>query len=71
MTVAFENRQVRIIRVACAAARACPASAHPADPAVVVTMSGPRRGEILWSPKPQQGRLEQVRIELKTKPVEQ
>jgi hypothetical protein len=65
-TVQFENRQVKILRVVCAAGDSCPASAVPA---VVVTMSGPRRGEILWFPKPQPGPLDQVRIELKTKPV--
>jgi len=32
-------------------------------------MSGPRHGEIEWSPGPAQGPLEQVRIELKSKPV--
>jgi len=66
----FENGQVRIIRVVCAAGQHCPVSEHPADQAVVVTMSGPHRGEMQWSPAPGEGPMEQVRIELKTKPVQ-
>lgn len=69
MKVQFENGQVRIVRVACAAGQRCPGSEHPADPAVTVTMSGLHRGEMQWSPLPAEGPLEQVRIELKTKPV--
>jgi hypothetical protein len=41
-----------------------------ADPAVVVVMSGPHRGEVDWSPQRlAEGPIEQVRIELKSKPV--
>jgi len=69
MQVQFENGQVRILRVRCAAGRQCPDSAHPGDPAVVVTMSGSKRGEVEWSPPSAEGPLEQVRIELKSKPV--
>jgi hypothetical protein len=65
----FENGQVRILRVACASGERCPDSAHPGDPAVVVTLSGPHRGETSWSPPPAAGPLEQVRIELKSRPV--
>ncbi len=65
----FENGQLRILRVQCAAEEPCPASEHPDDPAVVVILSGPRRGDILWSPKPQTGPVELVRIELKSDPV--
>jgi peptidoglycan/xylan/chitin deacetylase (PgdA/CDA1 family) len=68
-SVRFENGQVRIVHVICAAGEACPASEHAGDPAVVVTISGPRRGEIEWSPAPVQGPLEQVQIELKSRPV--
>jgi hypothetical protein len=50
MQVQFENGQVRILRVMCAVGRPCPDSAHPGDPAVVVTMTGPKRGEVAWSP---------------------
>jgi len=68
--VQFENGQIRIVRVACASGQRCPQSEHPADPAVVVAMSGPHRGEVDWSPqRPADGPLEQVRIELKSKPV--
>ena len=67
----FENGQVRILRVVCAAGERCPASEHPGGPAVVVTMSGAHRGEIEWSPSPVKGPLEQVRLELKTKAVPQ
>ena len=65
----FENRQVRIVHVSCAAGKRCPESEHPADPAVVVAMSGPHKGEISWCPPTPQGPLDLVRIELKTKPV--
>lgn len=67
--VQFENGQVRLIRVACAAGSRCPASEHPNDPAVVVTMTGPHRGDAAWSPPPAGGPAEQVRIELKSPPV--
>jgi len=67
--VQFENRQVRIIRVVCAAGKPCGTSLHPTDPAAVVTLSGPHRGNVEWSPRPETGPLEQVRIELKTAPV--
>jgi hypothetical protein len=69
MKVQFENGQIRIVRVGCAAGSHCPQSEHPTDPAVVVTMSGPRRGEMQWSPAAADGPLEQIRIELKSKPV--
>jgi len=65
----FENGQLRIVRVRCEAAKSCPDSDHPADPAVVVLLSGPRKGEILWSPQTQTGPLELVRIELRSTPV--
>ena len=65
----FENGQVRILRVHCAAGELCPPSAHPQDPAVVVTMTGSARGLIEWSPPPARGPVDQVRIELKTRPV--
>jgi hypothetical protein len=71
MQVQFENGQVRILRVACASGQHCPESEHPRDPAVVVIMSGPKRGDVQWSPTPADGPLEQVRIELKSKPVSQ
>jgi hypothetical protein len=66
----FENGQLRILRVMCADAQPCPVSEHPDDPAIVVTMSGQSRGKAEWSPMTiGSGPLEQVRIELKTKPV--
>jgi peptidoglycan/xylan/chitin deacetylase (PgdA/CDA1 family) len=66
--VRFENGQVRIVHVTCAAGQACPTSEHAADPVVVVTLSGARRGEIEWSAAPARGPLEQMWIELKSKP---
>jgi quercetin dioxygenase-like cupin family protein len=65
----FENGQIRILRVVCAPGEKCPASENPDDPAVVTVMTGPERGKVLWSPPPQKGPLEEVRIELKTDPV--
>ena len=69
LAVEFENRQVRLVRVMCAAGSRCPESQHAADPAVVVFLSGPRRGHVEWSPPTAMGPVEQVRIELKSKPV--
>ena len=46
MTVRFENRQVRILHVACAAGQRCPESDHPGNRAVVVTLSGKSQGRI-------------------------
>jgi quercetin dioxygenase-like cupin family protein len=70
MAKQFENGQLRIVRVRCAAGEKCPASEHPDDPAVVVVLSGTRRGEILWNPAPLVGPLELVRMELTSEPVE-
>jgi len=65
----FENGQLRVVRVRCGTDEKCPASEHPTDPAVVVVLDGPRRGEILWSTEPLTGPMEQVRIELKSPPT--
>ena len=67
----FENGQVRILRVVCAPRGKCPASKNPDDPAIVTVMTGPDRGAVRWSPKAENGPLDEVRIELKTEPVEQ
>ncbi len=60
----FENSQLRIVRLWCA--ELCPASAHPGDPAVVVSM-GSR--EVRWMVAggafPWGGAGEYVRLELK------
>jgi quercetin dioxygenase-like cupin family protein len=69
--VEFENGQVRIVRVGCAAGQRCPESEHPGDPAVVVAMSGPDRGGVGWNPPAAEGPVQLVRIELKSKPVPQ
>ena len=67
----FENGQLRIMRVTCAPKSTCPASAHPENPAVVVSGS-----DYKWLPagsaaiaNPTGTPLEQIRIELKTKPA--
>ena len=65
----FENGQLRVARVLCAAGQQCPGNEHPGDPAVVVVLSGPRRGGILWSPQLETGPMEQVRIELRSRPA--
>jgi hypothetical protein len=69
VTKEFENDQIRILRVVCAAAETCPASQDPDDPAIVTVMSGPQRGAVRWSPAREKGPLDEVRIELKTDPV--
>ena len=66
----YENAQIRILRVVCAAGETCPASENPDDPAIVTVMTGPDRGAVRWSPELEKGPLEEVRIELKTDPVE-
>jgi hypothetical protein len=66
---AFENGQVRILRVVCAARDDCPASQNPDDPAIVTIMTGPEKGTVRWSPATYKGPLEEVRVELKTEPV--
>jgi hypothetical protein len=65
----FENGQVGILRVVCAAGEKCPASKDPDDPAIVTVMTGSDRGAVRWSPKTETGPLDEVRIELKTDPV--
>jgi len=65
----FENGQVRILRVVCAAGERCPPSKNPNDPAIVTVMTGPDRGAVRWQPKPGKGPRDEVRIELKTDPV--
>lgn len=67
----FENGQVRILRVICAAGEACPASRNPDDPALVTVMSGPDLGAVRWSPRAERGPLDEVRIEFKTGPLAQ
>ncbi len=66
----FENGQVRIYRVTCAPRSACPASAHSADPAVVVSGS-----DFRWLPagagaiqNTSDAPREQIRIEMKSRP---
>jgi quercetin dioxygenase-like cupin family protein len=65
----FENGQIRILRVVCAAGKKCPESQNPKDPSIVTVMSGPEKGAVRFSPKREKGPLEEVRIELKTEPV--
>jgi len=65
----FENGQVRILRIVCAAGEKCPASKNPEDPAIVTVMTGPDKGLVRWQPKEEKGPRDEVRIELKTDPV--
>ncbi len=65
----FENGQFRILRVICAAGEKCPESKNPRDPAVVTVMSGANRGTVSWSPATETGPLDEVRVELKTRPL--
>jgi hypothetical protein len=64
----FENGQVRLERIVCAAGEVCPAGVKPF---IDVPLNGIRRGETQWSPAASQGPLELVRISLKTDPVKQ
>jgi len=67
----FENGQVRILRVVCASGESCPASDNPDDPAIVTIMTGPDKGSVQFSPETEKGPREEVRVELKTSPVDQ
>ncbi len=68
----YENAMLRIVRVTCAPHSACPASDHPENPAVVV--SGKKfqwleaNAPPIVNSSPLQ--LEQVRIELKSNPLD-
>jgi hypothetical protein len=64
----YESGMIRILRVTCAAHSACPASAHPENPAVVV--AGREAKWVAPNSAPAVNHadtpLEQVRVELKT-----
>ncbi len=67
----YESGMIRILRVTCAANSSCPISEHPEDPAVAVFNAG-----FVWEPagaspvvNSSESPMEQVRVELKTKPV--
>jgi hypothetical protein len=67
----FENGMLRILRVTCPPNGVCPVSAHPENPAVVVT--GPNFQWFEPHAKPAMNNssnpLEQVRVEFKTPPL--
>lgn len=69
----FENGQLRIVHMHCDEKQPCGSSENPNDPAVLVKMSGPQRGEILWAAPGANpglsGPLDLVRVELKSRPV--
>jgi quercetin dioxygenase-like cupin family protein len=67
----YESGMLRILRVTCPPKSACPASEHPDNPAVVITGTN-----AVWQPpaakpltNPTDAPLQQVRIELKTEPL--
>jgi quercetin dioxygenase-like cupin family protein len=68
--VQFENGQLRVVRVSCAAGEGCPDSDHPNDPAIVVVLSGPQKGDVKWSPERMEGPMQQIRLELKALPAD-
>ncbi len=68
----YESAMLRILRVECAVNSACPVSAHPADPAIIVTGKA-----AVWAPPnsaPMMNRsgvpLRQIRVELRTPPIQ-
>ncbi len=67
--VQFEDGQLRVVRVSCAAGAQCPDSSHPNDPAIVVVLTGPQRGDVKWSPERMEGPMQQIRFELKALPA--
>jgi len=67
----YESAMLRILRVTCAPHSACPASEHPENPAVIVTgkkfvWRDARAAPVMNSTSVP---LEQVRVELKSKPL--
>ena len=66
--VQFEDEQIRVVRVSCAAGERCPESGHPHDPAVVTVLTGPERGAVKWAPERLAGPMQQIRFELKSLP---
>jgi hypothetical protein len=66
----YESPMLRIVRVTCAAHSACPASDHPENPAVIVTGKKFQWREANSKPVVNSSStpLEQVRVELKSKP---
>ena len=67
----YENAMIRILRVTCAAHSPCPASGHPESPAVIIEAKKFQWRDADTQPvmNPSAMSLEQVRIELKSKPV--
>jgi hypothetical protein len=67
----YESGMVRILRVTCAPHSPCPASEHPEDPAVIVTGRKFQWRNANAAPvmNSSSAVMEQVRVELKTKPV--
>jgi hypothetical protein len=68
----YENAMVRILRITCAPHSACPTSEHPENPAVIVT--GKKFEWRTANAAPVRNRssapLEQIRVELKSKPLD-
>jgi hypothetical protein len=66
----YESAMLRIVRVTCAPHSACPASDHPENPAVIVTGKKFQWREANAKPVVNSSStpLEQVRVELKSKP---
>jgi hypothetical protein len=66
----YESSMLRIVRVTCAPHSACPASDHPENPAVIVTGKKFQWREAAAKPVVNSSStpLEQVRVELKSKP---
>lgn len=67
----YESGMIRILRVTCAPRSLCPASAHPEDPAVIVTGKKFQWREANAPPvmNSSSAPMEQVRVELKSKPL--
>lgn len=67
----YESRMIRILRVTCPAKSACPGSAHPQDPAVIVTGKKWEWREANAAPvmNATDAPIQQVRVELKSRPV--
>jgi hypothetical protein len=67
----YESGMLRIVRVTCAPHSACPASEHPENPAVIVTGKKWQWRDANAAPVVNSSStpLEQIRVELKSKPL--
>jgi hypothetical protein len=65
----FENGQLRILRVVCAARQACPASQNPDDPAITTILTGPDKVPFAGRQKRSEAPWKKSGLNLKHRPL--